>query len=147
MRLVILPFIALGLVLSLAVGIKYNCEGPEMFPTHYGSPFVFKRNNLGSSMEYFFSISGLILNVLIWSLFLFFIDRAIQKFRRTKVVNIFYNLVIGCLIAFTSLNIAIDSIMIGQGFNNGRNYWYWDMDKEAKDWGMKCNREFIIFEK
>ena len=29
-------------------------------------------------MEYFYSISGLIINVLIWSLVLFFIDKAIQ---------------------------------------------------------------------
>ena len=29
-----------------------------MFPTYYGSPFVFKDKSLGSSMEYYYSISG-----------------------------------------------------------------------------------------
>jgi hypothetical protein len=79
MKYAIVPFIALGLTLSLIFGIKYNYEGTEAFPTYYGSPFVFKKESLGSSMEYFFSISGLFLNVLIWSFLLFVFHHLISK--------------------------------------------------------------------
>jgi hypothetical protein len=151
MKYVLIPYIALGLILSLAIGIEYHCEGQEMFPTYYGSPFVFKQKSLGSSMEYFYSISGLALNILVWSSFLFFIEKVIQniigKLSIQKWLRVSYKIIIVLMIAFTTLNIVVDSIMIGRGFNNGLNYWYWDIDKEAKDWGMNCKGEVIIFRK
>ena len=150
MKYAIIPYIALGLVLSLAIGIEYNCDGREMFPTYYGSPFVFKQKSLGSSMEYFYSISGVILNVLVWSFFLFIIEKAIQtiigKLTTPKPIRILHKIIIGSMILFTTLNIAIDSIMIGEGFGEGLNYWYWDIDKESSDWGMTCKEEMISFE-
>ncbi len=150
MKYVIILYIAFGLVLSLVIGIKYNCQGQEMFPTYYGSPFVFKQTSLASSMEYFYSISGLILNVLIWSLVLFLLDKAIQiligKIKATKLINVSYKTIIGLLAVFTTMNIAIDVATIGRGFRYGSNYWYWDVDKEIKEWGMTCQGEMIIFE-
>jgi hypothetical protein len=151
MKYAIIPYVALGLILSLSVGIEYTCQGQEMFPTYYGSPFVFKQKSLGSSMEYFYSISGLLLNVLVWSLFLFIIDKAVQtiigKSNSPKWMHISYRIVIGLMMAFTTLNIAIDLTQIGRGFDKGLNDWYWDMDKEAKDWGMTCKGELITFYK
>ena len=41
----------------------------------------------------------------------------------------------------------MDSVMIGHGFGEGQNYWYWNMDKEAKDWGMACYCSLVIFNK
>jgi len=145
MKFLLIPYIALGVVLSLAFGIEYNYDGQEMFPTYYGSPFVFKQKSLGSSMEYFYSISGLILNILSWSVTLFFIDKVIKKICKTKGRKIGYKVVIGLLIVFSTLNIAIDSVMIGIGFNENLNYWYWNMNKEANDWGMDCNGKWSIF--
>ncbi|MBS3912870.1 MAG: hypothetical protein KG003_00070 [Bacteroidetes bacterium] len=151
MKYAIIPYIALGLILSLAIGVEYNCEGQEMFPTYYGSPFVFKQKSLGSSMEYFYSISGLIINVMVWSFVLLIIDKAIQtligKLSKPKLIRILYKTTIGLMIAFTTLNIATDSIMLGRGFERRLNYWYWDMEKEAKDWGMTCKGKVVIFEK
>ncbi|PXY44296.1 hypothetical protein [Flavobacterium hydrophilum] len=149
MKYLIIPYIALGLVLSLAIGIEYHCEGPEMFPDYYGSPFVFKQKSLGSSMEYFYSISGVLLNVVIWSLALFIIHAGvknlIRKMSRPKWIRFSYNILIGFLIVFTTLNIWIDSVMIGRGFEEGQNYWYWNIDKEAQDWGMSCEGKVILF--
>ena len=51
------------------------------------------------------------------------------------------------MIAFTTLNIGIDSVMLGRGFKEGLNYWYWNTDKEAKDWGMTCKGKIITFKK
>ncbi len=152
MRFLIIPYISLGLVLSLAIGIEYNCIGHDMFPTYYGSPFVFKQKSLGSSMEYFYSISGLVLNILVWSFFLFLIDNAIRfifrKSNSMKLIRVSYNFLIGFMVAFTTLNIAMDFITIGRVFDKNFNYWYWDnIDKEAEEWGMTCKGELVSFRK
>lgn len=151
MKYIFISFIALGLVLSLALGIEYKCEGQEMFPIYYGSPFVFKQKSLGSSMEYFYSISGLVLDVLVWGFVLFIIDKVIrsliQKINKPKLINIAYKTIIVFMIVFTTLNIVLDSVIIGHGFKKGPYYWYWNVDKEIKDWGVTCKSEFIIFRK
>ena len=151
MKYIAIPYVALGLILSLAIGIEYNCEGQDIFPTYYGSPFVFKQKSLGSSMEYFYSISGLMINILVWSLVLFFIDKLIQvvieKMGKPNYIRILYKSIVVLMIAFTTLNISIDFIMIGRGFDKSLNYWYWDMDKEANYWGITCKGEIILFAK
>lgn len=147
MKYIIIPYIALGLVLSLAIGIEYSCVGYERFPTYYGSPIVFKQESLASSMEYFYSISGLIINILIWSSALFLIDTLIKKISKPKLVRILYTTTICIMIVFTTLNIAIDWITHGNGFSKDLNYWYWDMDKDAKDWGMTCEGKVVLLGK
>lgn len=145
MKYVIIPFIALGFVLSLVVGIEYQCEGSEMFPTYYGSPFVFKKTSLGSSMEYLYSVFGLVLNVFVWSVLLFFLDKGFKKIIKVKVFKITYKVIVGLCVVFSILNIAMDLITIGIGFDQNLNYWYWDVDKEAKDWGMICKGQICLF--
>jgi hypothetical protein len=150
MKYLIIPYISLGFVLSIAIGIEYNCTGKAMFPTFYGSPFVFKKESLGSSMEYFYNILGLMMCVLTWSILLYIINKAIKRLIKeieNKWVNILYKIVIGIMIAFTTLNVAMDSVTIGRGFEKGFNYWYWDIDKEAENWGMTCKGELMFFRK
>jgi len=151
MKFIVIPYIALGLVLSLAIGIEYNCFGPEMFPDYYGSPFVFKQKSLASSMEYYYSVLGLISNVIIWSLFIFGIKFGLKKLfintKPNKTVKTLYKVIIGLLILFTTLNIIIDYSMAGIGFKEGLNYWYLDLDKEANTWGMECEGKIISFKK
>ena len=84
MKFIIIPYIALGLVLSVAIGIEYNFIGEEMMPTYWGSPFVYKQESLGSSLERYYSISGLVLNILVWSIVLFFIDKGIRRIKLIK---------------------------------------------------------------
>ena len=147
MKYLIIPYIALGLVLSLVIGVEYKCTGPEMFPTHYGSPFVFRKTNLGSSMEYYFSVSGLILNTLIWSVLLYLVDSSVRKLKKKKVFKIGYTFIIVLLFAFSTLNVFAEIVMLGKGFNKHSNYWYWNMEKEAKDWGVECTGDFKVFGK
>jgi hypothetical protein len=141
-----IPFIALGIVLSLVFGIEYNCQGEEMFPIYYGSPFVFKEKSLGSSMEYFYSISGILLNVAIWSVIIALLRLAILKIldlkSKSRILTKIYKGTVIVLVVFSALNIGISYIGIGQGFKKGLNYWYMDLDKEAKDWGMECEGEW-----
>ncbi len=90
MKFVIIPYIALGFVLSVIIGIEYNFKGEEMMPTYWGSPFVYKQESLGSSLERYYSISGLILNVIIWSIVLFFIDQRIKRINLIKKLAVFH---------------------------------------------------------
>lgn len=147
MKLFVIPYIALGLVLSVAIGVKYSYEGQEMFPIYYGSPFVFKQTSLGSSMEYFYNIFGLILNILTWSVILSVVDKGLKKIIKSKRFKIGYKISVGILFVFSTLNIAIEPVMIGRGFNKNMNYWYWNMDKEAEHWGVIYKGELILFKK
>jgi hypothetical protein len=146
MKYLTIPFIALGIVLSLVFGVEYNCQGEEMFPIYYGSPFVFKEKSLGSSMEYFYSISGLLLNVAVWSVIIALLRLAVLKILDLKsksiILSKIYKGIVVTLVLFSTLNLGISYIGIGQGFQKGLNYWYMDLDKEANDWGMKCEGEW-----
>jgi len=147
-----IPFIATGIVLSLVFGIEYKCQGEGMFPEYYGSPFVFKQESLASSMEYYYSISGLILNIGIWSILIYFINiitlKLIKKTGENRIPKMIYKGVIILLIGFSTLNIVIDSGMTGLGFQKGLNYWYMDLDKEAKDFScvfVKSASQILLF--
>lgn len=149
MKYIIIAYIAFGLVLSLIISVSYSCEGSEMFPEYYGSPFVFKRQSLGSSMTYYFSVSGILLNVAVWGIFVLlfhkFITYLIEKARKNKIPRFIYKVFIVVLITFSTFNIMMDYLMHGRGFEKGRNYWYMNMDKEAKAYGMDCKGEWSIF--
>lgn len=148
MKYIIIPYIALGFVLSSAIGITYYCDGWEMY---YGSPFIFKQKSLGSSMTYFYSVSGTLLNVGVWSILILLMRKAIlyliERARNQKLIQTIYKGLIIVLMAFTTLNVAMDYVMLGSGFEKGRNYWYMNLDKEAKDWGMDCKGEWAMFRK
>ncbi|HXU27381.1 MAG TPA: hypothetical protein VN698_09130 [Bacteroidia bacterium] len=140
--------ISLGFTLMLVFGVEYNCEGREMFPTYYGSPFIFKQKSLGSSMEYYYSVFGLLLNVVVWGALITLIDFGVKKLiaqANSKVMLIGYKVLIGLLLLFCILNITITYIFIGHGFKENLNYWYWNFDKEASIWGMTCNGEWKFF--
>jgi len=147
MKIVIIPYIALGLVLSVVLGIEYNFVGEEMMPTYWGSPFVYKQESLGSSLERYYSISGLVLNVTLWSVFLFLIDKGIRRINQTKQFKIVYKIVIALFVVFTSVNLLFDYSLIGNGFKENLNYWYWDIDKVAEDWGGKYEGEITTLKK
>lgn len=147
MKFIIIPYIALGLVLSVVIGIEYNFVGEEMMPTYWGSPFVYKQESLGSSLERYYSISGLVLNIAVWSIVLFFIDKGIRRIKPTKKNENTYKVIIALFIVFTSLNVVCDYSLIGNGFEENLNYWYWDIDKEAGNWGGKYDGEMTTLKK
>ena len=151
MKYIIIPYIAFGLVLSLTLGVEYNCVGEEMFPSYYGNPFVFKQKSLGSSMEYFYSISGLVINTIIWSILIFILRYAVHKLIENigakKIIKNIYKVIVIVLIGFSTFNILIDSVMLGRGFEEGSNFWYINLDKQAENWGMECDGEWKIFMK
>ncbi|NME71392.1 hypothetical protein [Flammeovirga aprica] len=145
MRTLIIPYLALGLILSHALNIEYNCEGQDVFPIYYGSPFIFQQTSLASSMEHFYSVTSLVLNILVWSAFLFFVDKMISKIKTTKSIKLGYKVVVGIMLFFSTFNILMDSLLIGHGFNKYSNNWYWDIDKEAKEYGMHCEGSLQLF--
>ena len=142
-------YIALGLVLSCVICIEYHCSGEEVFPTFYGSPFIYKRTSLASSMEYFYSISGLAVDVLIWWTILLMIHSGIysvlSKITRSRIPDISYKIIVGLFMLFASLNIFSDFMMLGRGFDKTKNYWDWNVDREAKAWVMDCQGRWTFF--
>jgi hypothetical protein len=147
MKYLIIIYIALGLVLSVVVGIEYNDTGDEMLATYYGSPFVFVQKSLGSSMEYYYSISGLILNVIVWSTFLFLINLLIEKSKLNEIFKYVYFSVIGLFLLFSTLSIGFESIMFNNRFEKDFTYWYWNIDEQAEEWGTTYEGKFVTFKK
>jgi hypothetical protein len=142
-------FIALGMSLSLVIGIEYDCIGSEMFPTYYGSPFVFKRTSLGSSMQFFYSISGIILNLIIWYILVYcfnlIVSKIIEALHYNKFSIIIYKILIVFFLLFSLLIILMNWLEIGSGFDKNFNYWYWNLNKEANDWGLICDGKWRFF--
>jgi hypothetical protein len=149
MKYVITLYIALGFVLSSALGIEYSCDGQDMFPEYTGSPFIFRQKSLGSSMTHYYSVWGLIGNIAIWTGVLLLIRLAIlqliERTRNNKMFNGIYKVIVGVLIVFTTLNVAINYIILGSGFGENSNYWYFDLDNNAKDWGVECKGKWGVF--
>ncbi len=149
MKYIISIYLALGLVLSMLFSIEYNCIGEDLFPTYYGSPFVFKQKSLGSSMTYFYSVSGVIINVVIWCLPLLIVHELVQRFIKSigdfKWTKITYKAFIVFLMCFSTLNILVSNIMRGNGFQQGQNYWIFDIDHEAEKWKVECKGEWKLF--
>lgn len=146
MKIFILIYIALGLSLSLMLGLKYDCTGPEYFPDFYGSPFIFKRKSHATSLEFYYSISGVLLNLAIWSLGLYAIKWVVLRLLpENKIVHVAKLIITGTLVTLSTLILIADFIMLGNWFGPEANYWYWDVDKEAADWGMKCEGEVQLF--
>lgn len=138
LKYILIFYIAFGCVLSSLIAIEYNCEGQEAFPTYYGSPFIFKQKSMASSMEYFYSVGGLLLNGAVWSLALYLIDKFVRSLIKTRFVRIVYNSATSLLVLFSTLSIILQSTCVGKGFEPGQNYWYWNFDQEAQQWGMQC---------
>lgn len=147
MKIPIIIYVAFGIVFSMLLGIEYNCMGEASNISYYASPFVFKQKSLASSMEYYFSISGLVLNSLIWSVVLYLIHTFLKKKYLSKKFNLYYKIVIALLISFTTLSIYINSIMLGTGFSKHSNYWYWNIDKWTDVRKSACSAKFMILGK
>ena len=151
MKYFIIPYIALGFVLSCIIEIEYNCIGNEMFPIYYGNPFIFKQKSLISSMEFYYNFSGLILNILIWCLLLYSIHTFFQKlldFLNNIWLSITYKSIIKILILILTFLIYVEIKTLGRGFDKELTYWYWgNLDQEAQTWGVKCNGKVKFFKK
>lgn len=136
MKYLLIIYIALGLVLSCIISIEYNCSGNEMFPKFYGSPFIFVETSIASSMEYYYGILGIILNTLVWSLFLLIINsltiKLICKIKDIKIIKWLRILVTGFLLLFSTLNILISYELAGKGFDENLNYWNLNMEEDAE---------------
>lgn len=142
MKYILIPVIGLGLALSLVLRVEYKCGGPDVFPTYYGSPFVFREKSLGSSMTYYYSASGLLLNVGVWSILLTALRYGFLKLMEAtdykKGFRIAQHLVVGMLLLLSMVSISFAYITFGRHYGKHFNYWHWDVDQKAKASGVKC---------
>ncbi len=149
MKYLIAFYIGLGLVLSSLITIEYNCIGDEQFPKFWGSPFVFSKSSLASSMELYYGFVPLFINTLIWSLVLltlkFIYQKVIFKINHYKTIKILNKVGLVLLILFSTLTIKVSFETAGRYFEKGFNYWTINMDEDAKIWKMECEGEIKIF--
>ena len=132
-----LLFAALALVLSSVVGIEYYCLETAIYPSFYGMPFIYKQKSLGSSMEFYYCISGVFMNVLmcffllqvIWQAFVRMVERNLDEAVGRRVCQF----VASAVLFLSTLEILTVYLGIGDGFAPMLNYWYWDIDQFAKD--------------
>lgn len=116
--------------------IVYDCTGPEMFPTYYGCPFIYKVTSLGSSLEFDFFFLPFLVNLIIWMacllLFRLIVYKTILK-NENKITKYFY---VATKILFTLYCLFWITI----SFNFQGYHWqsYFDFEKEAQTWGMTC---------
>jgi hypothetical protein len=134
-------------MLSGIIGLGYPCDGYE-FIHYYGSPFIYKKASLGSSMTYYYSISGLLANSVLWITALYFIRWLALK-TLGKLANNFTLKLIGILglivlVALSSLVISFSYITTDSRFEPEFNYWYIDLGSEEERWEKDCTPELLI---
>jgi hypothetical protein len=120
-----------------------------MFPTYYGAPFVFKQQSLGSSLTYYYSVAGLSLNVAVWSLVLILLRYMVLKIIDhtffKKQWTLFYKIMAGVLVLLSCSLIWLEYTNMSNGFGKHANYWYWNIQQEAKAWGKQCQGNWGFF--
>ena len=148
-RWILLFIVSLGFSLSMILGFIFNCEGTEQLPSYYASPFVFKRTSLASSMEFFYSLSGIIYNTLVWAICLGLIDliilRLIKTMKEKQVFErVYFILKLGPFLVALFF-ILLSLLELGKGFDSNSNYWSFNLEQDAKNWGATCNQKWVIF--
>lgn len=148
LKFLFIPTIALGLTLTGFFGITYNCPGDGPDEVYFGSPFIFKEKSLASSMEYFYCISGLLLNWIIWSgiliIFRFGIIKLSDRVFFKKQFLIFYKIIAVVFFVFSTFIIFIEYQFNKINFNEA----YWSIDPKEKkehEFRGKCKGEWGFF--
>jgi hypothetical protein len=121
-----IPYIALGLTLSVLFGVRYECiVTGDVLPTYYGNPFVFKLESLGSSLTYTVGIWSLLLNIIIHILVLIILRigilKLIKKLKDGIVLKTFYGIGVGVLMGLSTLVIAAEYVM-------NSNTYVWNLE-------------------
>lgn len=102
-------------------------------------------------MTYYYSVSGLAMNWIIWTFSVFLLHRGVMSIMKNdqikKWLNPVYKTVIGIALLFTTLVVLMEYLNLGPGFDENSNYWYWDMDGEASAYGNTCEGKLIFFQR
>lgn len=74
------------------------------------------------------------------------VNRLFKRLELNKLVYTSYRVFVVVLIVISTFLIAGESVMLGNGFDEHSNYWFWNMEQEAKAWEMTCRGELVIFQ-
>lgn len=116
--------------------IVYACTGPEMFPTYYGCPFIYKATNLGTSLAWDFFFWPTLANLILWMILFLLVRLIIHKTilkSENKIVKFSYTALKFILTTFFLYWIAISLTYEGHSLKSSV-----DFENEAKTWGMTC---------
>lgn len=125
--------------------LVYHCEGTEVFPVYYASPFIYMSSSLATSMAYDYYIAGFIGNIICWSFILLGIRYLANKWFPLKpagVVKWLQRIVEVVLILFTVLVFWLEFTTSGHTVS-----FFADLTSTARAWGMTCSPEFTFLMK
>jgi hypothetical protein len=113
-----------------------------MFPTFFGTPFIYKSSSLASSLEYDFYFVGIVADLLLWSFIVFLlrlvlvkiVSRLDNKWLKWTYQILKYSLTVLCL-AWTILSVYV---------YYGAFSFQADMDAQSKIWGMACSGQLYM---
>lgn len=144
----LLKSIILAIVFSTAwllfpIGLPkliYHCEGEEVFPVYYASPFIYKSTSLATSMAHDYYLSGFLADVFLWSIvFLFLRQMVVRWFSGSTTVAIKWMRRIFelTLLIFSLFVFWLEATTAGQTMS-----LFADLSDTAKAWGMTCSAVF-----
>jgi hypothetical protein len=73
------------------------------------------------------------------------INKLIEATHFSKLSIIIYKISIVFFLLFSFLIILMTWLEIGSGFGKNFNYWIWNLNKDANDWGMICDGKWRFF--
>lgn len=129
LKYLLFPFCAFGLSTIPLFGVKYNG-----LPEYIGAPFIFAQKSMGSSMEYFYSLPGIAMNLIIWSLLLIVLWQLTKKlfhvspnsYKTLKVTSVVV------LLLLSVLGLWMFYVSSGSSFTNHLEFDYWPINEECK---------------
>lgn len=124
--------------------LVYHCEGTEVFPVYYASPFIYMSSSLATSMAYDYYIAGFIGNIVCWSFILLGIRYLADKWFPLKPAGVKWlqRIVEVVLILFTVFVFWLEFTTSGHTIS-----LFADLASTARAWGMTCSPEFTFLMK
>lgn len=127
LKYILTVYIALGLVFSDILGISYGILDDSGTPAYLANPVIYKKQSV-TSLGYYYSIYGLVVNLIFWSIFLYLIDLFVIKMKLSSTLKKIYKTFIILALFVSSFYIFISFAFMPNGFEKDLTYWYWNLD-------------------
>jgi hypothetical protein len=118
----------------------YHCEGSDVFPVYYASPFIYKSTSMATSMAHDYYLAGFLADVFLWSIVFLFLRQIFLRWfsgSTTGSMNWVGRIFEAALLIFSLFVFWLEATTSGQTMSLVA-----DLSETAKAWGMSCSPEF-----
>jgi hypothetical protein len=145
-NIITLLLISFGFSVSMVFSVEYLCEGNVLFPKHYGSPFIFKKTSLDSAFIYYYSLSGMLYNLIFWGVIFLGSALFLRKLRKRilyyGIINVIYKSFVFLFIVISISQIVAFRKSLSQSFDVTTNYWNWEFEEQVSRNELRCFDEW-----